>query len=77
MTGLVTQFRRWIAFTAALFVLLPPTVVRAQDAPVTITGRVTGEGGFALRSANVAMRVVPHAARPGGQDHRESPERAW
>jgi TonB-linked SusC/RagA family outer membrane protein len=55
MTGQVTQVRRWIAVAVALLATTLSAVAQAQESPVTITGRVTGEGGLPLRSANVSI----------------------
>ena len=83
MTGQVTQFRRWIAVAVAFLAAPLSTVAQAQESPVTITGRVTGEGGLPLRSANVsipelnltvmvgpdgAYRLVVPGARAQGQE---------
>jgi TonB-linked SusC/RagA family outer membrane protein len=83
MTGQVRQFRRWIAAAAALLAAPLSTVAHAQESPVTITGRVTGEGGLPLRSANVSIaelnltvlvgpegnyRLVVPGARAQGQE---------
>jgi TonB-linked SusC/RagA family outer membrane protein len=82
MTRQVTQLRRRIVVAAALLLPLPVAIAKAQQSPVTITGRVTGEGGIPLRSANVsipdlnlvvtvtsdgAYRLVVPAARAQGQ----------
>src|SRR6185503_7117031 len=49
----VRQVRQWIAVAAALAFV--PVWANAQDRSVTITGRVIGENGDALRAANVAI----------------------
>src|SRR6185503_7198912 len=49
----VRHVRQWIAVAAALAFV--PVWAQAQDRSVTITGRVIGENGDALRAANVAI----------------------
>lgn len=49
----VRHVRQWIAVVAA--VALVPAWAKAQDRSVTVTGRVIGENGDALRAANVAI----------------------
>jgi len=54
MAGQVRQFGRWIAL-AALVAAPEAAWAQAEPAPVTITGRVTGQSGEPLRSANVSI----------------------
>jgi TonB-linked SusC/RagA family outer membrane protein len=82
MTRQVNKFTRPIAIVAALLALPASAMGQAQQGPVTITGRVTGEGGIPLRAANVSIadlnlvapvsaegtyRLVVPAARAQGQ----------
>src|SRR5437762_12582523 len=56
MTRQVRQLSRWIVVAAAL--LFTPTLARAQEQAVTITGRVTNESGEPLRAANVSIPLL-------------------
>src|SRR5437667_888309 len=56
MTRQVRQLSQWIAVAAAM--AFAPTLARAQEQSVTVTGRVTSETGEALRAANVAIPTL-------------------
>jgi TonB-linked SusC/RagA family outer membrane protein len=55
MAGQVSQFTRWIAIASALASVPASAMAQAERAPVTITGRVTGEAGQPLTAANVSI----------------------
>ncbi len=65
MTGQVKQFVRWTALAVTVVALPASAMAQAEQAPVTISGRVTSETGEPLRSANVSIFELGLMAQVG------------